>query len=149
MRAAASFAPMMGRACVRMEIEIQITSQPIEVNDRWPEKFSGPAGAVAEFSGIVRKLENGQKISALEYEAYSPMAENEIRRILTALAEQHPCLAAKIVHRTGIIPVGETAIYVGIIGKHRGEAFAVLAEFMNRLKHDVPVWKARAIPAAV
>lgn len=137
---------MMERVCVPMEIEIQITSRPITASERLPEKFSGTSGAVAEFSGIVRDLENGGKISALEYEAYSPMAENEMRRILAALAEKHPCLAAKVVHRIGIIPVGETAIYLGIASKHRGEAFTVLTEFMNRLKQDVPIWKVRSLP---
>jgi len=137
---------MMERVCVPMEIEIQITSRPITASDRLPEKFSGSSGAAAEFSGIVRDLENGGKISALEYEAYSPMAENEMRRILTSLAEKHPCLAAKVVHRIGVIPVGETAIYLGIASKHRGEAFTVLTEFMNRLKQDVPIWKVRSLP---
>jgi molybdopterin molybdotransferase len=139
---------MMGRACVQMKIEIQITSRPIAASDRLPEKLSGNCGAVAEFSGIVRDQENGRKISALEYEAYVPMAEHEIRRILTALAEKHPCLAAKVIHRLGIIPVGETAIYLGVASRHRGEAFTVLTEFMNRLKQDVPIWKVRSLPAA-
>ncbi len=123
-----------------MKIEIQITSAPITA-PKLTEEFSGSAGAVAEFSGNVRDLENGQKISALEYDAYSPMAENQMRQILESLAEKHPCLVVRVIHRIGVIPVGETAIYVGIIGKHRGEAFALLAEFMNRLKQDVPIWK--------
>jgi len=125
-----------------MKIEIQITNQPIESRGL---SENPPAGAIAEFSGVVRDLENGEKISALEYEAYSPLAENEMRRILEALDEKFPCLAARVIHRVGVIPVGETAIYICIAAKHRGEAFAVLAEFMNRLKQDVPIWKARAI----
>ena len=52
------------------------------------------------------------------------MAEREIRRLLESLAARHPCLAAKVIHRIGIIPVGETAIYVGVAvaaprGSHR------------------------------
>ncbi len=132
----------------RMEIEIQITDQPIAAGDHRPEKFSGEAGALAEFSGIVRGLENGHAIAALEYEAYLPMAENELRRILATLADKHPCHAAKVVHRIGVIPIGETAIYVAIVAKHRGEAFALLTEFMNRLKQDVPIWKTRSLPAS-
>ena len=128
-----------------MKIEIQITSQPIQ-SRVLSENFS--AGAIAEFSGVVRDLENGEKISALEYEAYSPMAESEMRKILESLDEKFPCLAAFVIHRIGIIPVGETAIYICIVAKHRGEAFALLAEFMNRLKQDVPIWKARAIKKA-
>jgi molybdopterin molybdotransferase len=125
-----------------MKIEIQITNQPIQSRGL-SENF--PAGAIAEFSGIIRDLENGEKISALEYEAYSPMAENEMRKTLESLNEKHPCLAARVIHRVGIIPVGETAIYICVVSKHRGEAFALIAEFMNRLKQDVPIWKRRAI----
>jgi molybdopterin synthase catalytic subunit len=131
-----------------MKIEIQITSQPVDARKKLPEEFSGSAGAFAEFSGIVRASENEQKIAALEYEAYSPMAENEMRRILEALAEKFPCLAARVSHRTGIIPVGETAIHIGITAKHRAEAFALLAGFMDRLKQDVPIWKRRSLTSA-
>ena len=57
-----------------------------------------------------------------------------------------PVCAAKVIHRVGVIPVGETAIYVGVASPHRGEAIALLAEFMDRLKQDVPIWKRRALP---
>ncbi len=130
-----------------MEIEIQLTREPI-IAPKLAEEFSGSAGALAEFSGNVRASENGAAIAALEYEAYSPMAENEIRRILESLAEKFPCLAVSVIHRLGIIPVGETAIYLGMAAKHRGEAFGLLTEFMNRLKQDVPIWKRRALSPA-
>ena len=125
-----------------MQIDIQITSQPIDAQPI-RETFRGAAGAVAEFEGVVRGSEDGKTIQALEYEAYSPMAETQMRRILESFSEKFPCLAARVIHRVGTIPVGETAIYVCITAKHRGEAFAMLAEFMNRLKQDVPIWKVR------
>jgi molybdopterin synthase catalytic subunit len=130
-----------------MKIEIQLTREPI-IAPKLAEEFSGSAGAFAEFSGNVRTSENGATIAALEYEAYSPMAENEMRRILESLAEKFPCLAVSVIHRLGIIPVGETAIYLGMAAKHRGEAFGLLTEFMNRLKQDVPIWKRRALSPA-
>jgi molybdopterin molybdotransferase len=129
-----------------MEIEIQFANEPIA------EKIyslSAKTGAWVEFRGVVRGEENGQAISALEYEAYPEMAEREIRRLLTEISAKRPCLAARVIHRIGVVPVGETAIYVGIAGEHRGEAFTLLTEFMNRLKQDVPIWKRRAIVAAV
>jgi len=129
-----------------MDIEIQLTGQPIA--DTIPSPLSsGSAGAWLEFRGVVRGEENAQSIRALEYEAYPAMAGREIRRILEGLATRHPCLAAKVIHRTGVIPVGETAIYVGVASPHRAEAIALLAEFMDRLKQDVPIWKRRGLPA--
>lgn len=128
-----------------MEISVQITTAPI------PETISAPTdggiGAWVEFRGNVRGEENSQPISALKYEAYPEMAEREISRVLEELSLRHPCLAAKVIHRIGGVPVGEAAIYVGVAAKHRGPAFALLTEFMDRLKQDVPIWKRQAILA--
>lgn len=126
-----------------MDIEIQLTPDPIP--ELAPPPPSGTVGAWVEFRGVVRAEENGRPISALEYEAYEPMAEWEIHRLLLALEERHACLAVRVIHRLGTIPVGATAIYVGVAAKHRGPAFALMMAFMDRLKQDVPVWKRRAI----
>lgn len=128
-----------------MEIEIQLTTEPIA------EKIPAPAslgahGAWLEFRGVVRGDEDRKAIAALEYEAYEEMARKEMRRILELLAGKYPCLAVKIIHRVGVIPVGDTAIYAGVAAAHRGEAIGLLAEFMDRLKEDVPIWKRKAIP---
>jgi molybdopterin molybdotransferase len=128
-----------------MQIEIQLTNGPIAEKILPP--LPPPAlGAWMEFRGVVRGEENGRPISALEYEAYPEMAEREMRRLLEALAVSHPCLAVRVIHRLGQVPVGETAIYLGVAGRHRGEAIALLGEFMDRLKQDVPIWKRRAVP---
>ena len=127
-----------------MEIEIQLTDQPIAEKFLPPTQL-GVVGAWLEFRGVVRGEENGQTIRALEYEAYPEMAGREIRRLLQEISARHPCRAAKVIHRVGVIPVGDTAIYVGVAAPHRGEAIALLAEFMDRLKQDVPIWKRRAI----
>jgi molybdopterin molybdotransferase len=126
-----------------MNIEIELTREPIP--DRLSPLPVGAHGAGLEFRGVVRGEENGAKISALEYEAYPEMAKREIRRILEEISGRHPCLAATVIHRIGIISVGETAIYVGISSSHRAEAIALLAEFMDRLKQDAPIWKFRAL----
>ena len=126
-----------------MEIEIQLTNRPIAGKILPPGQL-GAVGAWLEFRGVVRGEENGRTIRALEYEAYPEMAGREIRRLLQEISARHPCRAAKVIHRVGIIPAGETAIYVGVASPHRGEAIALLAEFMDRLKQDVPIWKRRA-----
>jgi molybdopterin molybdotransferase len=127
-----------------MEIQIQLTDQPIAGKVSSPVSTGGQ-GAWLEFRGVVRGEESGRIILALEYEAYPEMAVRQIRRILESLAVQHVCLATKIIHRTGVIPVGETAIYAGVASRHRAEAIALLTGFMDRLKQDVPIWKRRAI----
>lgn len=127
-----------------MEITVQLTSTRIEAQ---PPLAMATLGAWVEFRGVVRGEEINLPIAALEYEAYAPMAEREMRRLLSELTTARPCLAACVIHRIGVVPVGEAAIYVGIAAKHRAEAFALLAGFMDRLKQDVPIWKRRALTA--
>jgi molybdopterin molybdotransferase len=128
-----------------MNIEIELTKGPIPTVI--PQQPPQACGAWAEFRGFVRDQENGERIVALEYEAYSPMAESQMRRILEDISSRHACVWARVIHRTGVVAVGEAAIYVGIAGKRRAEVFALLAEFMDRLKQDVPIWKTRALAA--
>ncbi len=131
-----------------MNADIELTREPIADKIHPPSAAAGAQGAWLEFRGVVRDEENGGKISALEYEAYPEMAIREMRRLLEEISSRHPCLTAKIVHRIGLIPVGETAIYVGVASSHRAEGMALLAEFMDKLKQDVPIWKCRALPVA-
>ena len=127
-----------------MEIEILITSQPLVPVKTTPEG----CGAVVEFAGIVRGEEDGSAISALEYQAYQPMAEREIERLAREINAEHPCGFVRVHHRIGIVPVGETAILLQAASQHRGAAFAFASAFMDRLKQDVPIWKIRAIPVS-
>ncbi|MDF3059557.1 MAG: hypothetical protein K0R17_3772 [Rariglobus sp.] len=121
-----------------MHIEVLISPSPISP----ASPHSRPdVGALATFTGLVRGSENDLPISALVYEAYQPMAEIVMHRLLTELAAAHPCHSVFVQHRIGVVPVGETAIHIAIQARHRAPAFALLAAFMDRLKQDVPIWK--------
>jgi len=123
------------------EIKILVTQEPL--------KPFGPApdgcGAVVEFSGIVRGEEEGRPISALEYQAYQPMAGREIARLIRELLAEFPCASVRVAHRTGVIPVGASAIILQIASRHRGAAFSFSTAFMDRLKQEVPIWKIKGI----
>lgn len=131
-----------------MHVEITLTQEPIGPAAALAPELAGAVGGLVEFLGVVRGEEDGRPIAALEYEAYSDMAVREMRRVVDELAALHPCLVVSIVHRLGVIPVGEPAILVRVGAAHRAEAFALLAAFMDRLKQDVPIWKVRAVPLA-
>ncbi len=131
-----------------MRIEVQIGPRPLDAGQALPAEFDGEAGARAVFTGVVRGEEDGQVIAALEYEAYLPMAENVVRGILDELGRRHPCLFVRVGHRVGLVRVGEPAIHVLAAARHRAPALALVAEFLDRLKQDVPIWKRRALTAA-
>ena len=130
------------------KIEIELTARAIDLCRELPAEFAAAAGARVEFAGNVRGEENGRAIAALEYEAYAPMAGREMRRILEDILQRHECLFVRVTHRTGIVPVSEAAVHIVALARHRAAALALVPEFMDRLKQDVPIWKGRALSAA-
>ena len=132
----------MNKATMDRTINIEITRSPLAP---FPSDATDGCGAVVEFVGIVRGEENGRSITALEYEAYQPMAEREIARLIGELLIQFPCEAVRVAHRIGRVPVGEAAIALRVTSRHRAEAFSLTAGFMDRLKQEVPIWKTGVI----
>jgi molybdopterin synthase catalytic subunit len=120
------------------DVTVRITTEPLT---SFPLPTRSDCGAIVDFFGAVRADEGGEQIAGLEYEAYQPMAEQQIDNIVRALLSEFPCRAIEVIHRIGFIPVGESSIRIRIAAPHRQEAISFLAEFMNRLKKDVPIWK--------
>lgn len=127
-----------------MELHIHFCTDPITRPQPLPQD-SVAAGARVEFYGTVRGTEMGAGIRGLRYEIYESMAQRQIQRILSDLNRQHPCDSVSVVHRMGEVAVGEAAVYVGITSPHRKEAFGMLSAFMDRLKQEVPIWKAEVL----
>ncbi len=122
-----------------MKTKIEFTHVPIVMP---PQSFaSHEIGAALEFAGLVRELEDGNKIPGLHYEAHEPMARKELEKIFQELGVKHPCEEIYFSHRLGFVPVGEASLFIRINAKHRQAALALMAELIDRLKQDVPIWK--------
>lgn len=129
----------------KTHIEIEIRNERIGLPEKPPVEG---CGAVVEFAGIVRGEEHGKAISALEYQAYQPMAERQIERLIHELLGQFPCASVRVAHRIGTVPVGESAILLQVASRNRASAFSFASTFMDRLKQEVPIWKVDAVPVA-
>jgi molybdopterin synthase catalytic subunit len=99
------------------------------------------AGAVLEFEGRVRNHNEGKAVKLLEYQAYPALALATGQRILEEEAGRHGLLRVRAVHRTGCMAVGEVAVWVGVASAHRAAAFDGARAILERLKHELPIWK--------
>jgi len=99
------------------------------------------AGAICTFSGIVRDHARGESVTHLEYEAYSGMAEKQMRAIADEIAERWPEARVAMAHRTGRLEIGEASVVVSASCPHRAEAIAACKWGIDRLKESVPIWK--------
>jgi molybdopterin synthase catalytic subunit len=98
-------------------------------------------GAVVEFYGNVRPLENGRRIVALEYEAHVSMAENQLRQVAEAAAKKFLLLTVTLHHRIGRVDAGETSLFLRVASLHREAAFKASMFIVDELKKRVPIWK--------
>jgi len=129
--------------------ELQIEEILRQLPEPWtgqpddPSTLSGRIGAWLDFYGIVRDLEGPENatIDAIEYEAHPKMAQYQLDRLLQEVGQEHGVEAFLVIHRTGVVPVGEASLLVRVCSKHRGSALDACADFINALKRDVPIWK--------
>jgi len=98
-------------------------------------------GGVVTFLGTVRDLTGDQVTSALEYEAYAPMAEAKMSEIADDTRQRWPGCQVAMVHRLGRLEVGEVSVAIAVSAPHRVEAFTACRHAIDRLKELVPIWK--------
>jgi molybdopterin synthase catalytic subunit len=103
------------------------------------ENLSG--GGVVIFEGRVRNHNEGRPVEKLEYEVYHKLAQTEAERIIREACEKFDILAATAVHREGLLELGEVAVWVGVIARHRDAAFAGCRYIIDEIKWRLPVWK--------
>jgi molybdopterin synthase catalytic subunit len=121
--------------------ELLITDRPIDEAEARPGTFDGDTGGIVTFWGVVRDVEDGKPITALEYTAYREMAEHQFRKIFTEARQKWPLKRVRVIHRLGKIAIGESSLLVRVEAAHRGEAFAAAQFIIDELKQKVPVWK--------
>ncbi len=98
-------------------------------------------GGVGIFVGTVRNHHEGKAVKALKYTAYAPVAEKMIRQIEQEIQAKYGVSYVRVVHRIGALAIGDTAIIAMAYAAHRREAFQACEEAVERVKHEVPVWK--------
>jgi len=98
-------------------------------------------GAIATFTGYVRKSNDSRIVNTLELEHYPGMTEKSILEILTEAADRWPLLGASVVHRVGLLQPGDPIVWVGTASSHREAAFSACEFVMDYLKTRAPFWK--------
>ena len=120
---------------------IEMTTSPIRPDELRRQLFDPAAGAYCGFEGWIRNHNEGQDVLRLEYEAYEPLAITEGEKILAEARGRFPHLKAHCVHRTGMLEIGDCAVWVGVSSPHRDEAFQACRYIIDQLKVRLPIWK--------
>jgi molybdopterin synthase catalytic subunit len=119
----------------------RIEREPIEPNVFEAAIRAGDGGVVT-FLGIVRDSDDeGKTVSALEYEAFEPMALREFEIIASEARERFGDVHVAIVHRVGEVRAGEISVAVLASAGHRGAAFEACRYAIDEVKSRAAIWK--------
>jgi len=125
-----------------MKRQITIQTEPIDEPALLAARAMSPGmGAAVYFLGVVREMEAGSPIRALEYESFQRMAEHQFNLLFEELEKRWPIESIRVVHRLGVVKVNEPSLWVEVVAPHRGEAFASCQWLIDRMKEVVPIWK--------
>ncbi len=126
---------------------VAITERAIDLASVLRDIRTPGTGGIDIFIGTVRDNNDGKPVESIEYTAYIPMAEEMMRRIESEIRSRWPVEGVAIVHRIGLLRVGEVSVLTAAASPHRAASFEACRYAIERVKADLPVWKKEIAPA--
>jgi molybdopterin synthase catalytic subunit len=121
--------------------DLRIVATAIEPELLKAELDDFACGALVTFEGWIRNHNEGRSVQRLEYEVYAPLAVKEGKQVLDQAAARWPINHALVVHREGLLELGDVAVWVGVSSPHRDEAFSACRWIIDEVKVRLPIWK--------
>jgi molybdopterin synthase catalytic subunit len=125
------------------ETWLGLSSSPLPVAEAVSWTVRPDCGGLVLFSGTARDHAEGRPgVERLEYEAYESQVVPRLREVADEARVRWPTLGRiALLHRTGVLEVGESAVVVVVSAPHRAEAFEAARFCIDTLKASVPIWK--------
>jgi len=117
-----------------------LTPEPIDVDAVRAAVSSPRHGAILVFEGVGRDGPADQRVVHLAYEAYEELAVPVMRAIAAEAEERFGAMVA-MVHRTGVVGIGEASLVIAVGTPHRGECYEASRYAIEQVKARLPVWK--------
>jgi molybdopterin synthase catalytic subunit len=118
-----------------------ISAQKILIDDLREQMMHPGSGGFCVFEGWVRNENEGRSVERLEYEVYAPLAISEGEKVIAEAMQRFGFLSACCVHRSGLLEIGDCAVWVGVSAPHRDEAFKACRYIIDEIKSRLPIWK--------
>jgi len=121
---------------------VHLQFEPIKLDELYTQVVASSCGAVASFVGITRDNFDGRPVSRLIYEAYEPMALQELKRLCIEARHQFTDIKhIAICHRLGDVSISDISVAIYVSGSHRRNALNAVSFLIEQLKANVPIWK--------
>lgn len=118
-----------------------IVTREIDPAALMAEVQSTQCGAISVFAGTVRDTYDGRGVTAIDYSAYTSMAESELERILAEAHDRFGVMAIVVEHRVGALALGDVSVAIVAAHVHRAPALDCTRFVIEEIKKRVPIWK--------
>jgi len=99
-------------------------------------------GAADIFVGKVRNHNLGKEVTAVTYDAFTPLACNVMKKLCEEVIEKFGSqLRCYIEHYKGRLEIGGISVIIAVGSPHRDVSFKACRYLIEELKVRVPVWK--------
>lgn len=120
---------------------IQLTENAIDHQVALTAVANPNAGANLLFLGTTRQWTGDIETMELNYECYREMAEKELQKLCDEAKRRWDLLGVCVIHRLGVVPVGQASLAVAVSSAHRSPSFQAGEWLIETLKQVVPIWK--------
>jgi molybdopterin synthase catalytic subunit len=122
---------------------IQIQTEPFDIRAEQEAlcRDNPRIGALVTFVGLMRDLNAGVGVARMTLEHYPGMTEKALGALAAEATERWELEGLRIVHRVGTLEPLDPIVFVGVVSRHRGEAFRACEFLIDALKTRAPFWK--------
>lgn len=122
---------------------VALSPLPLDVAAAVAEVCHPESGGIAVFLGTTRAeiAPDGRQLIALDYEAYVEMATAQLHDLAERARARWPVTRVVLLHRTGLVPLGEPSVLIAVATPHRAEAFDACRWLIDTLKAEAAIWK--------
>ncbi|KAK4157017.1 Molybdopterin synthase catalytic subunit [Chaetomidium leptoderma] len=128
---------------------VALTDAPLNLQSITDRVRSPQAGAIVLFAGTTRDSFDNKPVKELQYTAYPPLALRTLMEIATTLKTKHGLKGIAMVHRLGVVPIGEESILIAVSAPHRQAAWRAGEEALEACKARVEIWKREEFEAGI
>ena len=124
-------------------IDLRVQSEPFDIAVEQEELYRDRAqvGALVTFVGLMRDMNEGERVSRMILEHYPGMTEKALTAIAEEAARRWDLLGIRILHRIGELKPQDPIVLVAVTSAHRGDAFRACELLIDYLKTRAPFWK--------
>jgi len=92
-------------------------------------------------TGTTRDTFAQKTVKHLAYQSYAPLALSTLLKIAKSIKLKHSLTAIAMIHRLGVVPIGEESILIAVSSPHRLAAWRAGEEALEECKEKAEIWK--------